>query len=387
MKNFKLIAAIVLFISLASCNDGGAQPGDIRLRDPRTTTDTTRATKIQVAILLDASNSMDGLIDQAKSRLWNIVNTLTTLRFNGKEPSLEIALYMYGNDGILAKDNYVRQLTPFTTDLDLISEKLFSITTNGGSEYCGAVIEQAVKKLDWGREPAGMRLIYIAGNEPFNQGGISYAEAISSATAKDIYINTIFCGDRNEGITTHWKDGADRGKGEYFSINSNAKVVYVVTPYDERIRVCNESLNKTYIYYGEEGSMKYENQAVQDYNASSVSQANMAERVVSKSKSQYNNTSWDLVDKTKQDSTYIAKVDKKNLPTEYKNLTTVELEQEVKAKTEERNKLQKEINELSVKRQEYINSQTSNTAVADDLGAAINVSIMNLAKIKGYTKN
>ena len=31
-------------------------------------------TKIQVALLLDTSNSMDGLIDQAKS-LWDIVNT------------------------------------------------------------------------------------------------------------------------------------------------------------------------------------------------------------------------------------------------------------------------------------------------------------------------
>ena len=47
---------------------------------------------IQVAILLDTSSSMDGLIDQAKSRLWNIVNTLTTLKYKGKAPKIEIAL-------------------------------------------------------------------------------------------------------------------------------------------------------------------------------------------------------------------------------------------------------------------------------------------------------
>ena len=51
---------------------------------------------IQVAILFDTSNSMDGLINQAKSRLWNVVNTLTTLRYNGKAPNIEIALYEYG---------------------------------------------------------------------------------------------------------------------------------------------------------------------------------------------------------------------------------------------------------------------------------------------------
>jgi hypothetical protein len=50
-------------------------------------------TKIQVALLLDTSNSMDGLIDQAKSRLWNIVNTLTTLKYDGQTPNIEIYLY------------------------------------------------------------------------------------------------------------------------------------------------------------------------------------------------------------------------------------------------------------------------------------------------------
>ncbi len=29
---------------------------------------------VQLAILLDTSNSMDGLIDQAKTQLWNVVN-------------------------------------------------------------------------------------------------------------------------------------------------------------------------------------------------------------------------------------------------------------------------------------------------------------------------
>jgi uncharacterized protein with von Willebrand factor type A (vWA) domain len=32
---------------------------------------------IQLAILLDTSGSMDGLIDQAKSQLWKIVNELS----------------------------------------------------------------------------------------------------------------------------------------------------------------------------------------------------------------------------------------------------------------------------------------------------------------------
>ena len=135
--------------------------------------------KIQVALLLDTSNSMDGLINQAKSRLWNIVNTLTTLRFEGNEPEIQIALYEYGNDRLRAADNYIRLVAPLTTDLDLISEKLFSLTTDGGLEYCGAVIRNATKELRWSTNDRDIHLIYIAGNEPFTQGKISYREAIS----------------------------------------------------------------------------------------------------------------------------------------------------------------------------------------------------------------
>ena len=40
--------------------------------------------RIQLAILLDTSNSMDGLIGQAKSQLWKVVNELARARRNGK---------------------------------------------------------------------------------------------------------------------------------------------------------------------------------------------------------------------------------------------------------------------------------------------------------------
>lgn len=339
---------------------------------------------IQVAILLDASNSMDGLIDQAKSRLWNIVNTLTTLKYNGTSPQIQIALYMYGNDDLPASGNYIKQITPFTSDLDLISEKLFAIRTNGGSEYCGAVIDHAVKKLDWGNEKNSMKLIYIAGNEPFTQGKISYKEAISSALAKDIFINTIHCGSYDEGVQGSWKDGADKGKGKYFCINSNEKVIYVATPYDDKINDCNIRLNKTYIFYGSKGYSSYVNQSVQDQNAQSISLSNNCERAISKSKSVYRNDSWDLIDKLEAEPEYIEKIDKKTLPEAYQNMTTAQLKSEIEKKEKERKNIQKEMADLSIKRQAYIDNENKKTPQSDDFGKAVNTSIVELAKVKGY---
>lgn len=383
MKSTLFISALLATtLSFASCNSSNAKPiKNIGTEKPKT----SENTKIQVALLLDTSNSMDGLIDQAKSRLWNIVNTLTTLKYSGKTPDIEIALYEYGNDGLAQQSNYIRQVTPLTTDLDLISEKLFALKTNGGNEYCGAVIQDATQKLQWGKANSNMKLIYIAGNEAFNQGRINYKEAISDAIKNDIYVNTIFCGNSMEGINTFWKDGADYGKGKYFNIDSNLSIKYVSTPYDDQISKCNVKINNTYIGYGAKGSSKKMNQEVQDKNAQGVSSANYAERAVSKSKAVYKNESWDLVDRVKEDPKAIAKIKKEELPTELQNKSEAEVQVIVTQKAKEREAIQKEISDLGKKRQQYIDTEAKKSKSQDDLGNAINTSIVALAKIKGYT--
>ncbi len=380
--NLFLSAALATVFTLGSCNFMQAETPK---KTPKAKTKTTENTKIQVAILIDTSNSMDGLIEQAKSRLWNIVNTLTTLKYAGATPDIEIGLYEYGNDGLSKESNYIRQVAPLTTDLDLISEKLFSLRTNGGNEYCGAVIQDATQKLKWDKDGKNMKLVYIAGNEGFNQGGINYKEAISDALKNDIYVNTIFCGGKQEGISYLWKDAADYGKGKFFNIDSNLSVQYIATPYDDQISKCNEKINKTYIGYGSLGSLKHANQSQQDSNAKSMSAANYAERAVSKSKGAYKNENWDLVDRVKQDPKAIKKIKKEELPAELQNKTEQEVEEIVVEKTKERGLIQKEIGELAKKRQEFIDAEAKKLNTKDDLGNAINSSIVDFAKIKGYT--
>lgn len=342
--------------------------------------------KIQVALLLDTSNSMDGLIDQAKSRLWNIVNTLTTLKYSGQSPQIEIALYEYGNDGI-RDENYIRQVTPLTQDLDLVSEKLFALRTNGGSEYCGAVIRDAAMNLNWDSNEKSMKLIYIAGNEPFDQGKINYKEVIEKAKNKNIYTNTIFCGDKQEGIQTFWQNGATLGSGKYFNIDSDRKVIFVETPYDVRISETNAKLNNTYLYYGSHGSEYKNKQMQQDKNAEVQSAATFVERTVAKSKKNaYNNEHWDLVDKAEQDKDFMASIKESELPAELKGKSKEEIQKAVALKSSERGKIQKEIEVLSRKRQEYIDLEMKKrgNSDSDDLGKAIERSILELAKKNGY---
>ena len=311
-------------------------------------------TSIKVALILDTSNSMDGLIDQAKSQLWSVVNELSTAKCDGITPDIEIALYEYGNDNLPMREGYIRLVTAFTGDLDLISEKLFSLRTNGGSEYCGQVIGVSLKQLDWEDYPKDLKLIFIAGNEPFDQGNIGYREVCKTAHEKDITVNTIFCGNFEEGVQTHWKDGAYIGGGDYMNIDQDCRYVYIKSPYDDRIMKLNNALNKTYIAYGSSGSALFERQAEQDANAYALNEEAAYKRASSKSKSAYKNAQWDLVDASEEAEFDIEVITTKDLPDEMKEMTTEEKKQYITDKQEEREKIRKEINTLTKKREQYV---------------------------------
>ena len=374
----------MLVVSTYSCNTTTAQQSRTRHPDPAPVI--RKKTKIQVALLLDTSNSMDGLIDQAKSRLWNIINTLSTLRYQGSQPDLEIALYEYGNDGLSASEGHIRQVTPFTTDLDLLSEKLFALRTYGGLEYCGQVIQSATRQLTWDRNDHSMKLIYIAGNEPFSQGKVHYAEAIASAVSNNIYVNTIYCGDYRSGIQEEWKTGADKGKGKYFNIDHNKEIRYVETPYDRELEVLNERLNRTYYGYGRLGSEYKSKQVAQDRNATMMNKAVQAERTVSKSKTNYHNAQWDMVDAYKADSKFVAKVKEEELPSEFKNISRQELERKIVALEKERKVIQADIDKVSRQRAAFIEQQSQSVGDGDDLGRAITTSILDLAARHNYSR-
>lgn len=341
-------------------------------------------TTIKVALLLDTSNSMDGLIDQARSQLWEIVNELALANCgDDSKPHLNIALYEYGNDRLNAREGYIRQVNGFSNDLDVISQNLFKLTTNGGNEYCGNVIQNSLDQLNWGENPDDLNLIFIAGNEPFTQGPVHYKDAASNACAKDVTINTIFCGDYNEGVRTQWKDGSSLTKGDYIAINSDRATVHIPSPYDDRIMEYNRKLNNTYVRYGREGEAKMELQSAQDDNASSYGSGNAVKRAVSKSSHFYKNSSWDLVDAVEEAEVDLEEVIVSNdIPSEIKGKSKKEVEAYIAQKKKERTDIQNEIASLNSKREEYVRKKTS--ASDNELRNAMLDAIKKQGRSKNY---
>jgi hypothetical protein len=382
MKKLKIILLIIISLNLFNCN----------AKTTKTVNNNTllalnkkpKQSTIKVALLLDTSNSMDGLIDQAKSQLWKIINELSYAKCEHETPNLQIALYEYGNDSLEESDGYIRQVIGFSTDLDEISERLFSLDTNGGSEFCASVIKSSLKDLKWGKSKNDLNIIFIAGNEAFTQGNDSYKNVIADAVEKDITVNTIFCGDYQNGISGKWQDAAKLGKGEYLTINQNKHIVHVSTPYDDIIIQLNKKLNKTYIRYGSTGSKKMVLQAAQDKNAYEMAEEVVVTRAVSKSTKTYNNASWDLVDAKKEKGFDISKVDKSSLPKELQHKSSSELKKYVADKEKERNAIQNEIQKANKQRLKYI-ANHKNKDDKDELESVMINAIKNQAKKKNYT--
>jgi hypothetical protein len=326
---------------------------------------------VQLAILLDTSNSMDGLIDQAKTQLWKIVNEMARSKRDGKSINLYVALYEYGNDGLSAEEGFVRLVAPLTNDLDKISEELFKLQTNGGSEYCGTVISEAIKDLDWTENTDEYKVIFIAGNEPFTQGSIDYKISCKEAISKGIIVNTIYCGNYDEGVQTNWKDGADLADGKYINIDQDQEIVHIDTPFDNELVQLGQQLNDTYIAFGYEGDEMKMRQEEQDKNAGTLAPEVLVERTVTKGSGQYRNESWDLVDADREGTVEIEEIPEDQLPEEMQKMNVEERKAYVEKKSKEREKIQIQINELDKKRRDYVAQKLAENSEENTLDAAM----------------
>ena len=181
-------------------------------------------------------------------------------------------------------------------------------------------------------------------------------------------------------------DGATCSNGDYFNINSNDRVVFIPTPYDDQINKLSMDVNDTYVSYGSIGTERKALQMEQDEEAMDQAPAVASMRAKAKASSNYNNARWDLVDAFIADSTIIQNVDKKDLPKELQGKSEEELNKYVEIKIKERKEIQSKISELSVKRDAFIKEEKSKhkSDKKDDFGTAVTKSIKERAFNKGF---
>ncbi|MBI4801853.1 MAG: VWA domain-containing protein [Elusimicrobia bacterium] len=342
---------------------------------------------VQLAVLLDTSNSMDGLINQARNQLWKIINELISSEKSGSRPAIEVAVYEYGNSALARESGYLRQVLPFTSNLDKVSEELFALKTNGGDEYCGQVIKEAVTGLDWSKKGDVYKAVFIAGNEPFTQGPVDFRSALALAKSKGIFVNTIFCGSRQEGIATQWLAGAQGADGDYTNIDQSL-VVEISAPQDDQLAQLSSKLNETYVPYGADGRSELRRQTSLENKIAAGGAGVMAERAAFKAQAPAAQTahesSWDAVTAIESGKMKSEELEKDQLPEELKKMDKAELQKYINSKLVERKKIKADITRLQSERRTYLAVQGKNQAGPATLDKAVIDSVRRQAAQKGY---
>ncbi len=343
--------------------------------------------KVDLVLCIDVSNSMDGLIDSAKLKLWDVVNELAKMK---PTPELRVGLYSYGHNDYAAKDGWVRKDLDLTTDLDEVYAKLTALKTRGGTELVARVSKTALADQKWADGKDSLKLLFVCGNEAVDQDKeVSLSDVAKLAKEKGIHVNTIYCNPESNPESGGWKDFAVQGGGKYSSIDQEKarKTSVAATPFDKDLNDLSGKLNKTYVTYGEDRAKKSENQKAQDANAEAAAPGAGAARASSKAGGLYRNSSWDLIDKMKDDPKFDLKsVKEEDLCDELKKLKPEDRMPYLKKKAEERAEIQKKIGELAVKRAKHIEEESKKVAKPAGEQAfdeALRSTIREQAKAKG----
>ncbi len=340
------------------------------------------ARPIDLVLCLDTSGSMQGLINAARQKLWGVVNELATAK---PTPTLRVALLTYGSPGNEDTGHVILQ-TPLTADLDLVSERLFALGTNGGDEYVGRVVKHALDRLAWSGADS-YRVLFVAGNESADQDKVApFRDVLRAAVARGIVVNSVYCGNPDDEDAPAWREVASLGSGRFASIDKDNGVVAVATPFDKELEELSRRINTTYLGYGrlaKEGKLRQE---AQDANAAGASPAAPAERAQSKAGDLYDNAAWDLIDASGKEGFDLSKVKDEDLPEEMRKMTLEQRSAFLEAKKAERKATQEKIKDLAAKRSDFVRAEMEKRGLDDKaaLDRAIREAVREQAAAKGF---
>ena len=337
---------------------------------------------IDVAFCLDTTGSMSGLIEGAKQKIWTIVNTVNSAQ---PKPVLRIALVAYRDRG----DDFVTRKFDFTSDLETMYTHLREFQAGGGGdtpEDVNRALNDAVIGLQWSQDPAALKIVYLVGDAPPHmdyQEGYDYRSITKIAAHRAIIVNTVQCGNL-DGTREIWQEIARMAEGKYAAIDQSGGMVAVASPYDEELSKLSRDLNGTYVAYGHNGSRMQAAQAANDSDAEMRAPASAAERAASKAGSLYHNESWDLVDALNSKNVELDKLKQSDLPENLRSMNVKQQREYLEQKSKDRQQLQSKIQDLSKRRDAYVDAKLKESGKKTD--SAFDAQVLNTLKEQGAKK-
>ncbi|MCB9849807.1 MAG: VWA domain-containing protein [Phycisphaerales bacterium] len=340
---------------------------------------------VDLVICLDTSGSMTALIDSARAKIWDIVNDLSGAK---PLPHLRVGLLTYGTPGNSRADEgwIVRQID-LTDDLDSVYAKMMGMTTSGGDEYVGWVLNDALYRMNWSRDPDALKIIFVAGNESADQASERYNFRYLAERARggDIFVNAIYAGNRDQGISELWHEVASHGGGSYAAIDMVHGTMQIPTPQDDILMRLNSELNDTYVPYGPRGAAGQANQLAQDANAEKMGVQSCNSRAAAKSSGLYTNSLWDLIDACREDKSKLANLKDEDLPDDMRAMSQAERQAYVDRVQAARNEILEKMKKVSEERQQFLDAERDKQSDKTSLDDAIRDALRKQADSKGFT--
>lgn len=145
---------------------------------------------IDLAFCIDTTGSMQGEIDEVKTKVKEIVAKLS----GGKpSPVIRVGLVAFRD----RSDEYVTKVFPFTEDIDRVVKDISDLKAQGGGDAPEAVahgLHSSVHELKWDKNSKTLKLLFVIGDAgPNKSDKFDWKQEAKDAIAGGIQINTIGC--------------------------------------------------------------------------------------------------------------------------------------------------------------------------------------------------
>jgi hypothetical protein len=270
-------------------------------------------------------------------------------------------------------DKYVTKHLELTEDLDALHAFLMQFQVQGGGdgpESVNQALYEAVVKMKWSADEQVYRVVFLVGDSPPHMDytdDVKFPESCKLAAERGIIINTIQCGNQ-PATTPIWGEIAKRAEGECFRVEQSGSAIVASTPFDGRLGVLSQDLDSTRIYYGspEELARQEDRDRTGAMLYREASPRALAARVAfNAGKAGGLNFSGgkELISDIAAGRVSLADVPADQFSGKLRQMSPAARREYVSKMGEKRAQLQKQIEELSAKRQAYIQDQIKNAGL------------------------
>jgi hypothetical protein len=339
--------------------------------------------RIEVAFVLDTTGSMSGLIEGAKQKIWSIANQMAS---GQPTPEVRIALIGYRDRG----DAYVTRVHDLSSDVDAVYGHLQAFSAGGGGdgpESVNQALREAVNRLSWTPGDGVYKVVFLVGDAPPHmdyQDDVPYAESVRLARRRGIVVNTVQCGTL-AATTPIWESIAEAGEGRYVAIRQDGGMIALATPLDDELARLNRDLADTVVAWGDgEEQAELEQKRARALAAPAPAAASRL-GFLAKLGGYANSGRADLVDAVKDGNADLDEVPAEMLPEPLRAMEPAEREAYVKEKVEERAAIQRQVAEVTKKRDAWVRAEQARRAAAGE-ASAFDAQVLDTIKTQAEAK-